>query len=169
MAASPRSRRVGIVEFSQLLDSPPSSPPIPARSPLRPRPQSRSFAEILPTPPPSEGDQEQIQEQELDMPLSFQMRNRSFPSLNGLADVVDAQDPSKPLPLRPVSPLIMDEDSTSPASSLAQTPTLTKRQHVLHELLASERAYASDLALIREVHIPLALGMSPFFAAPDRC
>lgn len=38
------------------------------------------------------------------------------------------------------------------------TPPLTKRQHALHELLSSERAYASDLALIREVHIPLALG-----------
>lgn len=36
--------------------------------------------------------------------------------------------------------------------------TTTKRYHALHELLSSERAYASDLALIREVHIPLALG-----------
>ena len=35
--------------------------------------------------------------------------------------------------------------------------TSTKRYHALHELLSSERAYASDLALIREVHIPLAL------------
>ena len=38
--------------------------------------------------------------------------------------------------------------------------TTTKRYHALHELLSSERAYASDLALIREVHIPLALGIS---------
>ena len=36
--------------------------------------------------------------------------------------------------------------------------TTTKRYHALHELLSSERAYASDLALITEVHIPLALG-----------
>lgn len=39
-----------------------------------------------------------------------------------------------------------------------QPPPMTKRQHALHELLSSERAYASDLALLREVHIPLALG-----------
>ena len=38
--------------------------------------------------------------------------------------------------------------------------TSTKRYHALHELLSSERAYASDLALIREVHMPLALGIS---------
>ncbi|KAJ6593228.1 hypothetical protein B0H19DRAFT_1010604 [Mycena capillaripes] len=37
-------------------------------------------------------------------------------------------------------------------------PVLSKRQHALHELMSSERAYASDLALILEVHIPLALG-----------
>ncbi|KAJ7133732.1 hypothetical protein C8R43DRAFT_894968 [Mycena crocata] len=36
--------------------------------------------------------------------------------------------------------------------------TLSKRQHALHELLSSERAYASDLALILEVHIPLGAG-----------
>jgi hypothetical protein len=35
---------------------------------------------------------------------------------------------------------------------------MPKRQHALHELLSSERAYASDLALICDVHIPLALG-----------
>ncbi|KAF8161718.1 hypothetical protein K438DRAFT_2070497 [Mycena galopus ATCC 62051] len=35
---------------------------------------------------------------------------------------------------------------------------LSKRQHALHELMSSERAYASDLTLILEVHIPLAQG-----------
>lgn len=40
----------------------------------------------------------------------------------------------------------------------APTTTTSKRQHALLELLSSERAYASDLALIRDVHIPLALG-----------
>ncbi|KAK0503325.1 Dbl homology domain-containing protein [Armillaria luteobubalina] len=35
---------------------------------------------------------------------------------------------------------------------------LTKRQHALQELLASEKSYGSDLALVRQVHIPLALG-----------
>jgi hypothetical protein len=53
-------------------------------------------------------------------------------------------------------------DSSSPLSSKApsvsQQPLMTKRQHALHELLSSERAYASDLALMRDIHIPLALG-----------
>jgi hypothetical protein len=53
-------------------------------------------------------------------------------------------------------------DSSSPRSSKApsvsQQPSMTKRQHALHELLSSERAYASDLALMRDIHIPLALG-----------
>lgn len=35
---------------------------------------------------------------------------------------------------------------------------LTRRHHVLHELLASERAYASELALICELYVPLSLG-----------
>jgi hypothetical protein len=50
------------------------------------------------------------------------------------------------------------ESSSSSSPFSAQVPTMTKRQLALHELLSSERAYASDLALIREVHIPLALG-----------
>ena len=47
-----------------------------------------------------------------------------------------------------------------PRSPLRTSSSSTKRYHALHELLSSERAYASDLALIREVHIPLALGTS---------
>lgn len=52
-----------------------------------------------------------------------------------------------------------------PAPAGAPTPNqpavMTKRVHALRELLSSERAYASDLALIRDIHIPLALGRSP--------
>lgn len=77
----------------------------------------------------------------------------------------DAAELSKALPLRPDSPFAlspMDDEvaSSSSASSHGQqtTPTFTKRQHALHELLASERAYASDLALVREIYIPLAIG-----------
>jgi hypothetical protein len=55
-------------------------------------------------------------------------------------------------------------NSTAPSSTLASTTGMTKRHHALHELLSSERAYASDLALIREVHIPLALGEVLLFA-----
>lgn len=55
---------------------------------------------------------------------------------------------------------------TCPAPTGPTTPNqptvMTKRIHALRELLSSERAYASDLALIRDIHIPLALGRSPF-------
>ncbi|KAJ7935347.1 hypothetical protein B0H13DRAFT_2178183 [Mycena leptocephala] len=59
-------------------------------------------------------------------------------------------DPPPPAP-PPRSPLRPPPPATS-------EPVLSKRQHALHELMSSERAYASDLALILEVHIPLALG-----------
>lgn len=45
-----------------------------------------------------------------------------------------------------------------------KTKQVSKRTHALLELLNSERAYASDLALIRDVHIPLALGESSSFS-----
>lgn len=71
-------------------------------------------------------------------------------------------------PLRPRRPTLVVDDNTMPPIDRhkplpdphrdASPPPLTKRQHALHELLSSERAYASDLALVREVHIPLALG-----------
>ncbi|KAJ7578277.1 hypothetical protein C8J56DRAFT_797853 [Mycena floridula] len=87
----------------------------------------------------------------------------SFPSLKALIQVVE----EKPMPLRPDSPLVLspvdDEPSSSSNSSLVHTPSLTKRQHALLEVLESERAYASDLALIRQVHIPLALGQAVTF------
>lgn len=73
--------------------------------------------------------------------------------------------------LDPSQPSSMDsltlDASTCPASMGPTTPNqptvMTKRVHALRELLSSERAYASDLALIRDIHIPLALGRSPPF------
>ncbi|OSX61642.1 hypothetical protein POSPLADRAFT_1066230 [Postia placenta MAD-698-R-SB12] len=57
--------------------------------------------------------------------------------------------------------------SLGPGSFLQPRPTVSKRVHALEELLSTERAYASDLALIRDVHIPLASGLpAPFLAAP---
>ncbi|EKM81195.1 hypothetical protein AGABI1DRAFT_72072 [Agaricus bisporus var. burnettii JB137-S8] len=77
-------------------------------------------------------------------------------------------------PLRPRRPTLVVDDNTMPPVDRhkplpdphrdASPPPLTKRQHALHELLSSERAYASDLALVREVHIPLALGQPTSFA-----
>ncbi|ESK85548.1 rho guanyl nucleotide exchange [Moniliophthora roreri MCA 2997] len=197
----PRSRRVGMArpptEFSlsnllYIPSSPPSSPvtpspPIPARSPLRPPPRSSistnttyssapvstdqrlssgsSFSAKLPTPPPSEGDFDPTT-----MTLSFQVEDGDdthFPSLSGILQGVipEAMEVAKTVPIHPESPLAlspMDDEATSSSSSLAgqpgQTTPLTKRQHALLELLSSERAYASDLALVRAVYIPLALG-----------
>ncbi|KAG2090756.1 uncharacterized protein F5147DRAFT_658083 [Suillus discolor] len=50
-----------------------------------------------------------------------------------------------------------EEDLTTASSSLpTPAPALTKRLHALLELLTSERAYASDLALLRDVYMRLA-------------
>ncbi|KAG1898955.1 uncharacterized protein F5891DRAFT_954615 [Suillus fuscotomentosus] len=54
-----------------------------------------------------------------------------------------------------------EEDSTTAPPIPA--PAITKRQHALLELLTSERAYASDLALIRDVYMRLASGHPPSF------
>ncbi|KDQ56301.1 hypothetical protein JAAARDRAFT_194957 [Jaapia argillacea MUCL 33604] len=153
-----------------------SSPPtIPPRSPLRPAPRPRAASV---NPPP-------IQHQ---MPL---LHAKSFGTLSGLLGSItqQAQSPQiqthlvdvlKPLPLPPDpvpdSPLPLspvDNDSTESTESLLQTAapivtpagsgTTSKRTHALLELLSSERAYASDLALIRDVHIPLALGHQTTF------
>ncbi|RDB24970.1 Dynamin-binding protein [Hypsizygus marmoreus] len=193
---TPRSRRVGMVippggfsfEERDYPSSPPSpaSPPLPVRSPLRPASRSISGSSTATntttmaapstarpqrprrpaTPPPLEIDDfASIVEDAI--PLTFQMRRRSYVIDNILGIDSHAEDTStlssKALPLRPDSPTclsIEDEATSSSSSSLAQQTPLTKRQHALHELLSSERAYASDLALIREVHIPLALGQS---------
>ncbi|TFK44984.1 hypothetical protein BDQ12DRAFT_44200 [Crucibulum laeve] len=167
--------------------SPSASPPLPPRSPLRPQARSlsiissssnapSSFSHLSyyfnqtsgtrpNTPPPLDSD-DFAAIAESAIPLSFQMHDRdSFPSMHTLVDSVNSVSEdnilSKALPLRPDSPLslsLLDDESASSSSSVAQQPPMTKRHHALHELLSSERAYASDLALIREVHIPLALG-----------
>lgn len=54
-----------------------------------------------------------------------------------------------------------EEDLTT--APLTPAPAITKRQHALLELLTSERAYASDLALIRDVYMRLASGESSYF------
>jgi len=65
----------------------------------------------------------------------------------------------------PLSPVDIDDGDSSTGSSsilnnnvVSSPPSMSKRKHALLELLSSERAYASDLALIRDMHIPLALG-----------
>ncbi|KAA1476965.1 hypothetical protein DENSPDRAFT_785820 [Dentipellis sp. KUC8613] len=69
----------------------------------------------------------------------------------------------KPLPLAPEPSIggstLVNEPRTSTSSepATAAAKPISKRTHALLELLSSERAYASDLALIRDIHIPLAL------------
>jgi hypothetical protein len=73
--------------------------------------------------------------------------------------------PESPImaPLSPVDTTDDGESSSGSSSSLnnntaSTSPAMSKRTHALLELLSSERAFASDLALIRDIHIPLALG-----------
>ncbi|KAF8515335.1 hypothetical protein BU17DRAFT_51746 [Hysterangium stoloniferum] len=78
--------------------------------------------------------------------------------------------PPPPLPEPPSSPPVPIRSPLRPTPrSSVETPiprqdtTFTKRKHALNELLSSERAYASDLALIRDIHLPLAMGLpAPF-------
>ena len=157
------------------------SPPLPVRSPLRPAARSISTqsasspaktrlnrAHSFDTPLTSELD-DFAAIVKTAIPLSFQMRDHhNFPAMEELLDALNSGSDdsfmSKSLPLRPDSPLSLsllddENDISYVASSTQPQPPMTKRHHALHELLSSERAYASDLALIREVHLPLALGM----------
>lgn len=145
-------------------------PPIPARSPLRPRPRAIvSSAQVL-------EDARNLAAQIDDMPLA---QNQSGYSLANLLESMNLTDssprPPSKLPARQDS-VVIDTDlqpepgPSSSTSSLGHPPqTLSKRTHALLELLTTERAYASDLALIRDVHVPLALGtypLVPFLITP---
>ncbi|KAL1740451.1 hypothetical protein HDZ31DRAFT_85422 [Schizophyllum fasciatum] len=54
----------------------------------------------------------------------------------------------------------------TPPPSPPSAPAPTKRAHALAELLTSERAYASDLALINQIYVPLARGESLALPTP---
>lgn len=145
--------------------SPPASPPLPPRSPLRPRANAR----------PADARSSISLDSVAEMTL---IHSRSLGTLSGLLDSrsrIRSKTPEKPLPMPPPSPqadsaeaegeddsnvLIMPlRDGPPPLPSPGAAP-VSKRTHALLELLSSERAYASDLALIRDIHIPLALGTS---------
>ena len=164
---------------SPLLTS--SSPPRPPRSPLRPTgPQQRvsSSSSLKPDTPDIAADIDDV------MPLS---RSRSFGSFSGMLTSQTtstipggwgrAPTPDKPWPITPdpstsSATLYDDHDHTHESATLADSsfasssglssflkPTKsTKRVRALEELLSSERAYASDLAILRDIHIPLAAG-----------
>ena len=105
------------------------------------------------------------------------------PFLNISLLLASSRTPSdKPLPITPSStsssPILTDGSSPrsalpqdsidptppSPALHLNILPTrLTKRNHALLDLIESERDYVSDLALIRDIYLPVALGMCRVF------
>lgn len=77
-------------------------------------------------------------------------------------EIDDDYGPDQSLPSSTDSFTLEIPTSPVPGPITPSQPTImTKRVHALRELLSSERAYASDLALIRDIHIPLALGRSP--------
>lgn len=45
------------------------------------------------------------------------------------------------------------------SSTIESQSTRSKRQHILFEILDTERIYSSDMALVKAVHLPLALGL----------
>ncbi|KZP18369.1 hypothetical protein FIBSPDRAFT_863852 [Athelia psychrophila] len=84
---------------------------------------------------------------------------------------LDQENTSTPSPSDSRSVLstasIENEAAASTSSLPPAPPSMPKRAHALVELLSSERAYASDLVLIRQIHIPLALGQpEPFHLNP---
>ncbi|OJA17335.1 hypothetical protein AZE42_05918 [Rhizopogon vesiculosus] len=83
---------------------------------------------------------------------------------SGHTPTVEFTQRDKELPLPPPTlPLSIPKAQAMPDHQPPTTPALTKRRHALLELLTSERAYASDLALIRDVYMRLASGYPPTF------
>ncbi|PCH35656.1 hypothetical protein WOLCODRAFT_133926 [Wolfiporia cocos MD-104 SS10] len=157
----------------------PSSPPRPPRSPLRPTTASgrRSSVSLFKCELSDFAS-------ESDMSLSH---SRSFGSISGLLNpqpsslksrVGRPQSPDGlPVASEPLIAALAINDSdhdredaasyasgsgsgSAPSPLLQPSTGVSKRTHALQELLSTERAYASDLALIRDIHIPLALGQT---------
>jgi dynamin-binding protein len=141
-----------------------TGPPLPVRSSRRP-PPPRSTTPVSKPPLPDVSIAD---------PMHGLRRHQSFASLSGLLDsLMDSASsdfplemgkglPVNPLSDSPLSPVEADESVSSSSSFTTPSATassISKRTHALLELLSSERAYASDLALIRDVHLPLALGL----------
>ena len=170
---------------SSILLSPP--PPPPPRSPLRPSTKSvASFTTLVNLysnrdtmpPPPLPESKESIAEKRKSVASFTALLDQLHlstpaappsPMSDVEADEYSLSD-DKPLP----SPPDNSSGSSSPTATIglepttsmssddstlaASVPVVSKREHALKELLSSERAYASDLAFIRNVHIPIALG-----------
>ncbi|CDO76744.1 hypothetical protein BN946_scf184813.g14 [Trametes cinnabarina] len=161
--------------------SPPSTtavpPAIPPRSPLRPtakphsRPSISSLTAATLTEEPEGNEMSLSHSRSLGsffdhMPASATSSTRPITPDKPLPLT---PQPSEPMPLSALDPGEDDEGTLVPSASARSslTAVTSKRTHALLELLSSERAYASDLALIRDIHVPLALGQpAPFHATP---
>ena len=171
------------------LETPSKSPPLPPRSPLRPPPRSLTSPTVHPMPPPMlrMGSSSAFSINTLvdSFPAEIVIDGHFLsekPKVPPLLAVPRTPSPDKPLPITPSStsssPTLTDghsPDSDSPRDPIDSPPPSatsqpkvlssgrTKRTHALLELIESERAYASDLALIRDIHLPVALGMRHLF------
>ncbi|KAF9222409.1 hypothetical protein BS17DRAFT_186920 [Gyrodon lividus] len=111
---------------------------------------------------------ETLQDKELPLPPSHEDEHAIGYNDDTEEDEDSDPDPSQPsstesLTLELGDPPSLGMSAVAGAATLNQPTVVTKRMHALLELLTSERAYASDLALIRDIHIPLALGQpAPF-------
>lgn len=172
------------------------SPPLPTRSPLRPPARSVVPTKDAHTPQDMPGPILRLSSStsfSIDtlvdtLPTTNIIIDGAFlndkPRIPPYLSMPRTSSPDKPLPITPLSPSSPNsmDDSTldspslrdpidSPPPSATLSPKilstgLTKRTHALLELIESERAYASDLALIRDIHLPVALGMCFIFLFP---
>lgn len=149
----------------------PKPPSVPPRNPLRPRVTSvqnddddnHDGCQTSPTMPPLRMQIVHTQS----LPL---LSTGKTIAVNETSDTISMdggpleKSLSESPTMVPLSPVDIDDgDSSTESSSIlnnpvSSPPAISKRTHALLELLSSERAYASDLALIRDIHIPLALG-----------
>ncbi|KAI0302442.1 hypothetical protein B0F90DRAFT_1714807 [Multifurca ochricompacta] len=204
-SVGPRSSLVGTTPSSSpspsLLPTPPSeplrlqtskSPPLPARSPLRPPARSLiapkdAYILDMPTSMLRMGSLTSFSLDTLvdNLPSSnfiidgaFLLNVNEKPKVPPLISMPRTPSPDKPLPITPSStssPTLTEDsipDSLSVRDPIDSPPPSAilppKRTHALLELIESERAYASDLALIRDIHLPVAHGHEPPIPTPPQ-
>ena len=181
-ADMPRSRRVvqpdpsdykAFTTSSEPSSPPPlASPPLPPRSPLRPKAYAMSIDTRSSVLSSASGSTAYASDTTSLAGLSHAPSFGSLSTLVNARTSFRAKTPDKPLPILPPSPL--PEETFDPDASFGSEPSslglsvssscpTSKRNHALLELLTSERSYAQDLCLIRDIHIPLAYGASLLF------
>lgn len=173
LTCSPTMDEGGIAAI-RIYHGPP--PAVPARSPLRTRSTTTSSSAGIPSSPALTipDDAKPLDQLALESPTISLSESDGTPGLalstssaslrddgvdHGDADEVVGRDATEDVTIS------VSLSQTEPL--LAETPSTTsKRTHALIELLTSERVFASDLAVMRHVHIPLALGQPSHFQLP---